>query len=70
MSIVATLQKLEHAIVSYADASGKTIEHIGEEVLDFIEGKKSEITKENLPSTGAGSTTDSGPASVAGSTGA
>lgn len=42
MSIVAVLQKLEHEIVSYADAAGKDVEKIGEEIIAFLTQKKVE----------------------------
>lgn len=46
MSIISVLSKLEHAIVSYADEAGKTVEKVGEELLEFIEGKKNAVAKQ------------------------
>lgn len=64
MNIVTVLKKLEEEIVSYADAAGKSIEQVGEEIIDFITGKK--VEAQNADAAGANPTT-SGP--VAASTG-
>lgn len=45
MSIINVLHKIERAIVSYADEAGKDIKTIGEEILEFIEGKKADAVK-------------------------
>lgn len=44
-NIISTLHKIEQEIVAYADATGKSIEHISEEVVEFLSGKTQEAVK-------------------------
>lgn len=46
-NIIATLKKIEDEIITYADAAGKSIEQIGEEVIEFLSGKTQEAVKAN-----------------------
>jgi hypothetical protein len=74
MKIIELLQKLEHEIVSYADATGKSLEAIGEEVVDFIthkkvEGANAEAAKANPTSSGPAATSAGNQVASAGSTG-